>query len=90
MKTVICNIIPADKLPKFLKAHEGQKFDLEYQPLSNSYAVRILVKETYYEFQMRILAEMRACYEPSDDAYNALNEGISALKTIADMQSKGD
>lgn len=90
MKTVISNIIPANKLPKFLKEHEGQKYDLEYNPLSNSYSVRILVEETYYEFQMRILAELRENFEPSDDAYNALNEGISALKTIADMVSKGE
>lgn len=90
MKTVAHYVCTPSHLPKLYKRYGKSIEEVTYNSLSDTFAVKVIINEDYYDYCMRILADIRDEYDPADDTYNALNEGISALKTVQDMESKGE
>ena len=83
-------MVTPNKLPDLLNQFKDNTKTVTYNTLSDTFAVAVTLEEGYYEHCMRIIADLRDEYSPKGDTYNALNEAISALKTIADMENEGE
>lgn len=70
----------------FIKSLDSCTCNIEYDAERNIFIIDVSRETTYFEQQMEILSRIRDVYETDSDEYNALNEGISALKTINDME----
>ena len=90
MKTAVHYVCTPSHFPNLHKRYGKDIEEVTYNPLSDTFAVKVSVNEDYYDYCMRILADIRDEYGPADDTYHALNEGISAIKTIQDMNNKGE
>lgn len=90
MKTVLHYVATPNKLLELLDKYKENEKTITYNSLSDTFAVAITVEQGYYDYCITILADLRDEYNPSDDTFNALNEAISALKTLADIENKGE
>lgn len=73
-------------LHHFMSSLNTCSCSVKYDDERDMFIIDVSRETTYYELQMDIIARIRDIYESDTDEYNALNEGISALKTINDME----
>ena len=72
-------------LMHFITSLDSCHLDVSYDEDIDKFIVDVLRETSYYELQMEILSNIRDTFHSDEDEFSALNEGISAIKTLLDM-----